>query len=470
MLGRYPYSLVAYAADDTSSGAPPGQILPPPVPGGTTRYFYFDEQGVFPWAYRGLAGGRPQEPYLPGGVVVTPDPAAGVTRLLAWWPYATALLVMRVRADGTREPVRGGYGLEVDDTRTNWATNPSVEAGLNGYVPDAGNPTLTQLTTGTLPAGNAALRATVAAAGSNGVTVPCALTGQALVTVGADVRLSSTPTGLRVVIQWTDATGATLPTSTASVSMDTVVASVGQWSRQVAQITPPAGAVTPTVKIIADGMPAGGQLDLDGITIEQTTRTFTDGSRFDGSVLGASWTGAPHLSTSVLAAVTTILDGECPLDEPVTYIAANAALGGGLVISPPVTLDSGDRAWLTHPSTPDQPFRINLRTKPTLTYKIPQGVFRPIDRRNAVVVSGGRQGAEGTLAFNALSREQRYQLAAALADGQPVLIRAPADYDFDPRWVALADVDHDPEGRLGWQDAWLISADMVEVDPPTVVQ
>jgi hypothetical protein len=112
---------------------------------------------------------------------------------------------------------------------------------------------------------------------------------------------------------------------------------------------------------------------------------------------------------------------------------------------------------------------VNLRVKPVLTYPIPRAVFRPIGRRNAVVVTTARQSPEGTLDFNALSRERRYELAAAMKDGQPVLLRAPAGYDWDPRWVSLGDSIHDPEDRLGWQDAWKISAPFTEVDAPTVL-
>jgi hypothetical protein len=208
-------------------------------------------------------------------------------------------------------------------------------------------------------------------------------------------------------------------------------------------------------------------MSLDGITIEQG---ITTGSRFDGGTLGATWTGTIGLSTSLLADVVTVVDGECPLDTPVTYVVADPSITGGRATAPRATLDSLDRSWLTHPNSPGEPVRISLRKKPVLAYPIAQGRFRPIGRRYAVVVTAAtRQSAEGPIEINALSAAEHAQLLELLDDGKAVLVRAPADYHWAPRWLSLGALTDDPEDRLAYQDAWLLSADFVEVDAPSVL-
>jgi hypothetical protein len=175
----------------------PGQ-LPPPIPGLPGSFSYNATLGVYPWAYGMWAGGYPPPAYPGGGVLAVAVPAQGTVRIRAWWPSATELHLVRIHPDGARSPVRGGDPLKIAEaTRTNYATNPSVEAGLNGYVPADGNPTLSQLAAPNAPAGSMVLRATNPGAGSNGVTIPTApvpvvLTSR-LGTVGLTLRTSTRP-------------------------------------------------------------------------------------------------------------------------------------------------------------------------------------------------------------------------------------------------------------------------------------
>lgn len=446
--------------------------LPPPIPGDTARFSYTSVLGDYPFAYGSWAGGAPQASYPGGGVLAYPQPDSGLVQLLAWWPAATALQLVRIAQDGTRLPVRGAYpiSLSAAATRRNYATNPSLEAGLNGYVPDAGNPTLTQLADAAAPAGSSVLRATVAGAGSNGVTIPTSLTSPTAgqpVTVGWGMRTSARPTSVTLSIGWTNSAGGALATTTAVLTTDQINASVTAFARQVLAVVPPAGAVTPTVKIIAAGMPGGGMLDLDAITIENAA---TDGSYFDGRTLGGVWTGTTDLSASTLAPVQTVLDAECPLDEIVTYQVSFPGITGGRVVSDPIVLASKGRTWLTHPAQQANPLQIDLRRKPKLDRPIQQGVFQPIGRRLKVVVSAAtRQGYEGTIEFNTLSADDRTQLLGMFENGSPLLVRSPAEYHYDPQWISLATISEDPEDRLAWQDAWLISAPFIEVEAPSAL-
>lgn len=469
MYGRDAYGQVPYAG--TQVPAPPVGQLPPPIPGNPATFSYSASLAAYPWAVGSYGGGFPLATYPGGGVLVTPLPDSGVMSVTAWWPNAAALQVTRIDIEGNRSPVRGAYPITVTQvTRTNWATNPSIETGTNGYVPDVGTPTLTRIADSAAPLGGWVLRATNASSGSNGVTVPTSLlsppTGQTM-TIAWSMRTSARPTSVTLTVGWANSAGSALTTTSVALTTDQINNSIAQFARQMGTFTPPVGAVTPTVKITAGGMPAGGTMDLDAITIENG---LTDGSAFDGSTFAASWTGTTDLSASVLAPTYTILDGECPLDTLVTYQVTYPGITGGWVLSTPATLLSSMRSWLTHPSNPDEPIQINLRRKPKRDYPIAQGVFAPIGRRNKVVVSASvRQGAEGTIEFNALSANDRETLLGMFADGQPVLVRAPADYHFEDQWLSLATVSDDPEDRLAYVDAWLISAPFIEVEAPSVL-
>lgn len=463
---RYPYGYAPWAGGDVWGSVPPNQVLPPPIPGGTYAYYYAAQQGGYPWAYGGWAGARPQLVFTYGGVIAVPRQERGVVELHAWWPYATTVHIVRVHPDGSRHPVRGGYGLAVtQSTRLNYCLNPSFEAGLNGYTPDSGSPTLTQLAEAAAPSGAYVMRGTIAANGSNGVAVPTSLLGAAPVTIGFSARFSARPSGVRVTVGWADTVGASLGTTTINLTADQINNSVNQFARQVVTHTPPSTAYTPTVKIIADGMLAGSTVDLDAITIEQGT---TGGSFFDGDSLGGSWIGTNDLSASLLAPIQIIDDAECPLDTLVTYIVANPALTGGQVTSDSTLLLSYGRwCWLTHPTSGDDPLRVDLRSVPTLERGIDQGVFWPIGSTRAVVVSSARRGSTTELGINAVSFAERDALLSLLADGMPLLLRAPASYGYgEGTWWAFGAVTEDREERRAYQDAMLLTAPVTEVSPP----
>jgi hypothetical protein len=466
---RLPYAYAPYGGVDVSGSTPPNQVLPPPIPGGTTAYYWSAENGIYPYAYGGWAGARPLIPIFPGGVVAVPVQNRGVITLHAWWPYATTLHVIRIHPDGTRHPVRGGYGLPITAaTRGNWSTNPSFEVGLNGVTPDAGSPTLTQLADAAAPSGSYVMRCTVAGSGSNGVTIPTSLRGAAPVTLGFATRYSVRPTGVRVTITWTDVSAASLGTTTINLTADQINQSVSQFGRQVVTTIPPATAYTPTIKIIADGMTAASTMDLDAITIEQGA--LTDGSFFDGDSLGGTWAGTVGLSTSALAPMQIVDDAEAPLDIPVTYVVANPALTGGQVLSDPAILASWGRwCWLTHPTNGGDPLRIDLHQVPVLEREIDQGVFWPIGSRTAVVVSAAqRRSPTAELAINAMSFAERDALIDVMSDGMPLLLRAPAAFGYgEGTWWSFGRVTEDREGRRAYQDAMLLSAAAIEVSPPS---
>lgn len=461
------YARVAFTGRGAGSPPPAGQqTLPPPIPGGTATWLYEPNRSVT-WALRGWAGRLSPTNYPGGGISIRPIPDSGVMEITAWWPDAASLTLVRVDPDGTLVPVRGGTFPTSGATRRNLCQNPSFEAGLNGTVPDAGSPTLNNPNDGTAPRGSLYLKATIAGAGSCGVVVPAALTAMLSATVGFDLRLSAVATSVTVQVSWTDITGAALTATSATLTSDQINNSIAQFSRQVVQIPASAGAAGGTVKIIAGGLPAGAAMSLDGVTIEAGQ---TDGSFFDGATYGATWLGTTQLSASTLAPLGVIQDGECPTDVSVAYRLVNPAPTGGTMTSDRAVLDSDEKVWLTHPRSASSPVEVFVAKRPLRAKSANQGVFQAINDPKFLTISSKRRSAwrsTESIQIWTFGSEQTEQLLAMLDDNLPVLLRTPVSLNYGPPlWLALGDIDEDPDGAGDWQEFLKISAPWVEVAAP----
>ncbi|UKD55161.1 hypothetical protein L3Q65_46165 [Amycolatopsis sp. FU40] len=460
----------AWAARGSGSSVPPGQqSAPPPIPGGTPTWIYTPNR-TLARGMRGWAGRLSPISYPGGGISIRPVPDRGVMEVTAWWPDADFLSLVRLRMDGTLEPVRGGSPITVAGvTRRNYCQNPSFEAGLNGVLADLGTPTLAQVTDGTATQGKSYLRATIASAGSCGVVVPNALPPGIDLTIAFDVRLSAVASGFTVQAQWVDSGGLPLTTSTASLSSNDINRSVGQFARQVVRLTTPAAGVSATIKLVAAGLPASGSVSLDGITIE---RRVTDGSYFDGATYGATWLGVPDLSSAALAPLCVIQDGECPVDEPVRYVLVNPSRKGGSMTSGGATLESLGRVWLTHPKTPSAPMEIFCSKRPLRGKKAGRTVFQAIDDPLAITVSQRRRSgwvSTEDIQMWTFDEQSTAALWAFLDDNWPLFLRAPADHNWGPGvWLSLDDANEDPDGAADWQKYLKISASWVQVAAPAV--
>lgn len=463
------YARVGYAGAGNAAAPPAGQqTLPPPIPGGTATWVY-EQNTTLTYAVRGFAGRQSQSNYPGGGISIRPIPDRGVMEVTAWWPDAAVLNLIRVDLDGTQTPVRGGAPVAaVGSTRRNLCQNPSFESGLNGVVPDLGTPTLTRPNDGTAPRGSYYLKATVAAAGSCGVVIPNAVGAGQDLTVAFDLKLSAAATSLTVQASFTDVDGNPLTLASATLTADQINNSVSQFARQVLRLTTPAAGVTATIKVIAGGLPAGGAMSLDGITIERGTTS--DGSYFDGATYGATWLGTPDLSAAVLAPLLIVEDGECPLDVPVQYQLVNGSLTGGRMTSAYATLPSNETVWLTHPSAPDNPMEIFVAKRPLRGKAANQAVFQAINSPKFLTIASRTRSAwRSTEAIQiwTFGAEKTGRLLEMLDDNMPVLLRTPASLNYGPpMWLSLGDIEEDPDGAGDWQEMLKISAPWVEVAAP----
>lgn len=449
----------------TESAAPPGQqTLPPPIPGGTSTWVYTPNP-QYSYARRGFAGYSPVLNYPGGGISIMPIPDRGVMRVTAWWPDATVLSLVRIHDDGNIYPVRGAGALTVAGaTRRNFALNPSFEIGLNGYASDVGSPTLARVTNGTAPRGGAYLTATVAGAGSLGIAVPQAIPPGRDVNLSVDLKFSAKPATVTLQIVWADAAGVALPASTATLTADQIVFSVGQWWRQAVTIPTPAAGVTPTLKILATGIPAGGVMSVDGVLIG---RTGDSTEFFDGSTYGGVWLGVPGLSASLIPPVQSFDDGECPIDQLVRYRLVNAALTGGSMTSELAQLDSAGHTWITHPSAPSEPVDAFVAETPDLLHDIRQGLFEAIDSPYTTVISAKtRKAPSGELGFWAFDFRQRNALLDMLKTKHQILIRSPAEYGFQPSWISLGPIVETLDGTKDTQHYRLLKSPFVSIETP----
>lgn len=470
MWGRSTWASFPWAGPAVSTTPIPGEsTIPPPIPGATTTFVYTYQAGAAPWAMRSWGGAMPLVANPGGGISIAPDPATGVMRVWAWWPDAPVVQLLRVSATGERSPVRGAYGLTVSGTtRRNYATNPSAETDLSGYVPGTGSPTLTRIARVGASSGSWAWRATVAGAGTNEVTIPHSLPAQA-VTVALDLKLSALPSGVTISLAWTNSSGGALTTSSVALTADQYTASVNQYYRQKVSFSPPAGAANAgSLKVTATGMPAGGQMEGDLILAEVGT---SDGSYLDGSLLGGVWTGVANLSISLLAPMQYLLDGECPLDVPVRYEVYNPALIGGRITSAPATLLSNDQAWLTHPDLVSTPMGVRLTTTPNLVHALPQAIFPILDSPYPFPVSAAeRLAPASSVEILTGTFAERDEILALFGNGTPVLLRQPERFGRgEGEWIVLGDIAEDALEQKGWGQVRLLRAPYQVVESPEVV-
>lgn len=476
MSGRAAYGRAAYGGPSGLETVPAGQqTLPPPIPGGTTVWTY-RRHPALNYGYRAFGGGSIVPNYPGGGISLRPVTDRGIMEVTAWWPDADLLSLVRITSDGAVTPVRNATPIAtVGDTRRNFATNPSVEIDRSGWLADAGNPTLLRTSVGVAPRGGFYLLATAAAAGSNGVTVPTSIPPGTNLTVGFDLWLKARPTGFTVTVNWADSTGAALTPTVVNLSAADInrsVAEVAQvsaaFARQVVTLVTPAAGVTATLKLTATGMPSSttNVMGVDGVTVE---RGATDGTYFDGSTYGGLWLGTTGLSVSALAPLIVIEDGECPTDEPVSYQLVNPTpVSGGVMESPTIVLPSDGVTWLTHPGDSAHPRKVIVDKVPVETEDADQGKFLGIGARYRVVVSSKQRAApSGKIGFYALSWEERDDLMSLFRDLQPVLLRPPSEFGYHTSmWLALGSLDQDPEDRLAYHDARLLTAPFDVVEAP----
>lgn len=448
----------------TTSG---GAVIVDPANPNASGFSWATQTGGAPWSGGVWGGGGQIAQATSGGITAYPDPDTGVVNLAAWWTEATYLRVVRLVGD-ERVPVRGASPLSVGgSTQHNYCTNPSFEIDLTGWLAGA-NTTLTRIV-GTALGGVAFGRAKATAAGSVTVTAPVALPiPEGAMAVSFGLYLSALPSGdVTVNVAWQDGSGAGLGTTSASLAaVDTLSSYVGRWQRTPPLIlTPPAAAANGTLTITVTGNLINATADLDTVLIEAASTA--TGVYFDGSDPYAGWQGTANQSISSLAVPVQFVDAEAPLDVPVSYELTAPDQPSLRVVSQPVTLLSNGHTWLTHPVL-QEPLSITVLEEPDQARAIDRGVHRVIGRVNPIAVSAAqRASVEASLDVLVVSFAERDTVWSMLEDGQPLLLRAPAELGHGPgEWLSVGDVSLKRPGHGAWEDARVFTLPYVVVDAP----
>lgn len=254
--------------------------------------------------------------------------------------------------------------------------------------------------------------------------------------------------------------------STITVAPATSVSSTG-WTYLTGTVVVPIGAVSARMLVFySNSVAVGNVLYIDnaalcpvppGVSITRTaagqTTTIRNGNP-------AAMTGGTSL---------TAFDYEAPFDVSATFTATDPATGYSFT-SGSVTPTSGGVPWLVHPGLPELSEPLAVLEWPTLTRPASAGVFQPIGRRNAVVVSSVRQSERGTLVAYTSSLAGRDGLIALLEDGAPLLIKGTSSEGWGYRWVAVGEVtetpvDDGPGVQVGTFTVWALP--LVVVDEPS---
>lgn len=124
--------------------------------------------------------------------------------------------------------------------------------------------------------------------------------------------------------------------------------------------------------------------------------------------------------------------------------ASYTSIESPATVSAAVTVDPGV-TWLTHPGVPALSQVVNFRpgTLQQETRVLKRGVFYPLGRANAVVVSdGARKSASSSVTLFTTTLTDYSNLMSLLSTGSALLLNIPASLGtgFGPAYIAVGDV------------------------------
>lgn len=170
-------------------------------------------------------------------------------------------------------------------------------------------------------------------------------------------------------------------------------------------------------------------------------------------------------------------DYEAPLGIPVGYLvqlwdaATGASAGTRDATTDTTTLAVGDPnyCWLKDPGQPQRNLKVMVDRPPDWARPIPQGVYRPVGRRNAVILSGTRGGLEGDLQIFTLSDAEREALHYLLDPGHVLLWQAAPGYGISDMYVSVGDAPEKRSAGAATETIRLWTLSLTQVDMPTTI-
>lgn len=174
---------------------------------------------------------------------------------------------------------------------------------------------------------------------------------------------------------------------------------------------------------------------------------------------------------AVTSDLLVIEDHEAPLNVSVRYHIEQwppGSLTAGTRSSDYVTvvLADANECWLKDPGNPQRNTKVLVSKAPDWQRPIDQAVHRVRGRRNAVVLSGRRQGLEGDLAIWSRTDTEREALHLLLDSGNTLLWQAAPGMGVDDMYVSVAQATEARVGGLA-QEQWRVwTLPLTETDMP----
>jgi hypothetical protein len=149
---------------------------------------------------------------------------------------------------------------------------------------------------------------------------------------------------------------------------------------------------------------------------------------------GATWTDVRRLATdpwfvNVGDQATVVSDREAPFQVPLIYRVRQemAAVDGSSGLSDPVTFDvaalNPPDWWLADPTDASRRMPVNVAAT-SLTTTEAQGVYEPLGRAKAVVISDGAKAQRGELTVRARDATEKAAITTLLSGDRPLLLQS----------------------------------------------
>lgn len=156
-----------------------------------------------------------------------------------------------------------------------------------------------------------------------------------------------------------------------------------------------------------------------------------------------------------------VFDYEAEFNAPVVYTVTD---GVTVLNSSPVTLSVGI-SWLKSPSQPTLNIPVRFQRYPELSRSRPVGVHRVLGRSTPVVATGTMSSFSGSLDLLSGNEDASDALSDLLTQSERVYLQAPSSR-LGNRYFAVTGYKESPFTRYLFEDSFLWSIDVVEVDRP----
>lgn len=206
---------------------------------------------------------------------------------------------------------------------------------------------------------------------------------------------------------------------------------------------------------------SGSGTDWQFVTVQRTA---------DG---GVTWENVRSATRATVFGDTfVVFDYESCNSQPVQYRAQAIGTSGGGDIASDWSSSSASvmwaslLTWLKAPTTPALNSPVKINQIPTLTRRMPQGVFDIARRRDPIVVSDIRHLSEGTITFAVEDTSAMVALDALLNDSETLLLQTPETDGWGCRYIAVGDIAENRVITKASEDARYFDCPFIEVTSP----